>query len=730
MEDCCVVCAEPLEWLAYASCGHREACSKCVARLRFVMQDKRCVICQQQSPGVVVTRNLGSFTQILPASEFQNLQVRVESGDLQYLPAAEAFFDDRNHLSTIRELCSYTHPDLATPGQPTPKFKSFQELERVMKGSKAKSFCRICVAGRKVFISEQITYSDADLHKHLRTGDLTGPLAESGFKGHPQCRFCHKRFYGDNEIYNHMQQEHEQCFLCRRERPDKFIYFRDYAELEDHFRQAHFACGHQICLERKFVVFASEQELRNHQGKEHGGTMSRAERRQALTVPINFQYSNVQEEAGPASGQGITIGGPNGLTSRFPRGNATRQQNASVAAATQASIESARNESVRREAAAAAAAARASDQATRDGQFNLLAESDFPQPGGPGAQAPSAARWAGAVGASATGQLRPEDFPSLPGTSKSAKRRVKEREKERQGTLAQRTAPGEVRVLNRGGAQPAAGPAAAAGGSGTATPVTASDDEPEGMDGPATQEVRPPQPSPPRAARRKLRSGSSAQVQASTPASQPSWLAAQPRPQNATHSSAEAFPALGGGAASAAAASRSNWAAVNRSADDVKAAHKALLDKVRRVLDEQSMAEFKAQSGRFAMGELQAPAYHTFAVGLGLASLIPEIAALLPDAAKRGALLAEHRSVFAAEPSSSRPNGAASSWMPPEAAAAAAEAAERQSCWRAAAEAVSGAAGPSAPVAAPQQAPVKNRWASQPGSLAQQVSSVQDAWSK
>ena len=75
MEDCCVVCAEPLAWLAYASCGHREVCSKCVARLRFVMQDKRCVICQPQSPAVVVTRNLGSFTSILPAAEFQQLRV-------------------------------------------------------------------------------------------------------------------------------------------------------------------------------------------------------------------------------------------------------------------------------------------------------------------------------------------------------------------------------------------------------------------------------------------------------------------------------------------------------------------------------------------------------------------------------------------------------------------------------------------------------------------------------
>ena len=57
----------------------------------------------------------------------------------------------------------------------------------------------------------------------------------------------------------------------------------------EHFQQEHYACGHASCLESKFVVFASEQELRQHQAKEHGGNMSRAERRQALNVPVNLQ---------------------------------------------------------------------------------------------------------------------------------------------------------------------------------------------------------------------------------------------------------------------------------------------------------------------------------------------------------------------------------------------------------------------------------------------------------
>ena len=75
MDDCCAVCAEPLEWTAYGPCGHKDACSKCVTRLRFALGDTRCVICQQQSPAVVVTRFMGTFTDTLPAEEFLLLKV-------------------------------------------------------------------------------------------------------------------------------------------------------------------------------------------------------------------------------------------------------------------------------------------------------------------------------------------------------------------------------------------------------------------------------------------------------------------------------------------------------------------------------------------------------------------------------------------------------------------------------------------------------------------------------
>ena len=86
--------------------------------------------------------------------------------------------------------------------------------------------------GAQVFVPEQVLYTRGELDRHVHIGDVEGPLAESSFQGHPMCRFCKRRFFGENELFNHMHQQHEQCFLCKRANPNKFVYYRDYPELE------------------------------------------------------------------------------------------------------------------------------------------------------------------------------------------------------------------------------------------------------------------------------------------------------------------------------------------------------------------------------------------------------------------------------------------------------------------------------------------------------------------
>lgn len=41
---------------------------------------------------------------------------------------------------------------------------------------------------RQVFISEQQLYTGRELERHMKGGDVEGPMAAAGFKGHPECR--------------------------------------------------------------------------------------------------------------------------------------------------------------------------------------------------------------------------------------------------------------------------------------------------------------------------------------------------------------------------------------------------------------------------------------------------------------------------------------------------------------------------------------------------------------
>lgn len=77
MDEYCAVCAEPIQFVGYGPCGHKEACSKCVVRLRVVLKDLRCVICQQEHDSVFVSKYMGDFTQTLSASAFSELPVGV-----------------------------------------------------------------------------------------------------------------------------------------------------------------------------------------------------------------------------------------------------------------------------------------------------------------------------------------------------------------------------------------------------------------------------------------------------------------------------------------------------------------------------------------------------------------------------------------------------------------------------------------------------------------------------
>ncbi|KAI8025737.1 E3 ubiquitin-protein ligase hel2 [Camellia lanceoleosa] len=306
MDDTCAVCAETLEWAAYGQCGHHEVCSTCIARLRFICDDHRCCICKSESNIIFVTKALGDYTRMI--NDFSIFPVDPTEGQVGpywYHEGTQAFFDDLDHYKMITGMCKLScnvcdkkddqgSEDLKRRG----KFRNIAQLKSHLFHRHKLFMCSLCLEGRKIFICEQKLYTRAQLNRHINFGDSEVDGSESergGFMGHPMCEFCRNPFYGDNELYTHMSTEHYTCHVCQRQHPGQYDYFKNYDDLEIHFRQEHFLCEDEACLEKKFIVFATESEMKRHNAMEHGGRMSRSKRNAAFQIPVSFQYRSSRE---------------------------------------------------------------------------------------------------------------------------------------------------------------------------------------------------------------------------------------------------------------------------------------------------------------------------------------------------------------------------------------------------------------------------------------------------
>lgn len=337
MDDSCAVCAETLEWVAYGACGHKDVCSTCVARLRFICDDRRCCICKTEADVVFVTKALGDYTNMIgDFSVFPSEPKEGKSGSYWYHEDTQAFFDDLDHYKMILAMCRLScsvcdkmeGPD-GDGVKRRARFRNIDQLKGHLFHKHKLHMCSLCLEGRKIFICEQKLYTRAQLNQHIHTGDSEVDGTESergGFMGHPLCEFCRTPFYGDNELYSHMSTEHYTCHMCQRQHPGQYEYYKNYDDLEIHFRRDHFLCEDESCLAKKFIVFQSESELKRHNTLEHGGRMSRSQRSAALQIPTSFRYRRSSEQV-----------------NRRGRGQSFRRDNAEseLSMAIQASLETA-----------------------------------------------------------------------------------------------------------------------------------------------------------------------------------------------------------------------------------------------------------------------------------------------------------------------------------------------------------------------------------------------------
>lgn len=284
--EVCFICASPVVHQSVAPCNHR-TCHICSLRLRALYKTKTCAHCRTSAEEVIFTDDASKRFEDYKSDQFahvdDNLGIRYENQDI---------FEDT--ILLLRYNCPDPSCDAACLGWP--------DLHRHVKSVHHKQMCDLCTRNKKVFTHEHDLFTPAELRRHEKNGDdVPGSDNQSGFKGHPECGFCRQRFYGDDELYAHCRDRHERCHLCdRRDGGRKPQYYLDYNALEVHFRKDHFVCPDQECLEKKFVVFDSEMDLKAHQLEAHPNGLTKDARRDARRVDISgFDYRAPHQQDRP-----------------------------------------------------------------------------------------------------------------------------------------------------------------------------------------------------------------------------------------------------------------------------------------------------------------------------------------------------------------------------------------------------------------------------------------------
>lgn len=169
---------------------------------------------------------------------------------------------------------------------------SWPDLHRHVRVAHKKKICDLCSKHKKIFTHEHELYTDAELSRHMKHGDDNpGAVDQSGFKGHPLCSFCGTRFYSDDELFVHCRNSHEKCHVCDERSGGVPQYFLNYEAVYAHMVKDHFVCREPECLEKKFIAFGSEMDLKGHQLEEHANSLSKDVRRDARMVDISsFDY--------------------------------------------------------------------------------------------------------------------------------------------------------------------------------------------------------------------------------------------------------------------------------------------------------------------------------------------------------------------------------------------------------------------------------------------------------
>lgn len=243
MSEECGICYEEFTIAATTSCLHT-VCYSCFLRNRVLCGRKSCLLCSDLIKNAIIYKK-----ESLSQEEIQkqlNHNHRYKNYEARYI--------SRYHAIVTTDVMGAVNL-LDLPPCPVcghhPNNK--HDLQEHVRKEHELEYCRVCVANKPSFMSDQLVYNRESLRKHLAQ--------------HPQCPLCRKPQYDNDTYKDHLLTDHHRCEICR-EHGVNDSYWRTANELIEHHQNDHFVCTSPAC-KTVMVAFGTKDELLAHQVNVH-----------------------------------------------------------------------------------------------------------------------------------------------------------------------------------------------------------------------------------------------------------------------------------------------------------------------------------------------------------------------------------------------------------------------------------------------------------------------------
>ncbi|CAK9043154.1 unnamed protein product [Durusdinium trenchii] len=252
----CVLCHEERpSYVGIGRCRHAEVCWICTLRLRFLNQDTRCPLCNEELMEVLLTSDRSASVEPMDFIGLNHEDPWI-------------YFADDIIRRAVLQLLGY-RCQIEGCAKKDVAFRTLTKLENHLWEAHWRQLCKVCLQDRSAFICEQRVYAHDDMNRHNWEGDTSNMMVQQQamptVPPHPRCEFCNQRFFNEETLLAHVYRRHVLCQLCDS-LGLKNEFYLNLKCLSRHYQEKHYVCAHKDCAQGGYrqTAFAHEEALIEH----------------------------------------------------------------------------------------------------------------------------------------------------------------------------------------------------------------------------------------------------------------------------------------------------------------------------------------------------------------------------------------------------------------------------------------------------------------------------------